>query len=78
MKQNTGGRDMGKIKFVREYDFYGSKMFNVLYCDEKGKITRCNTYDSDKLTKTAELFIANAKQHIEQTDRIHGKEIIHK
>lgn len=49
------------IKFIREYEFYGSMWFDIIYSDGK-YVTRVRTVLEPDLPKTARRFIAGAKR----------------
>lgn len=60
------------IKFVREYNFFNTKMYDVVYPN------RCRTCMEKDLPKTAREFIRSASSVKEQNDVLHGKEIIYR
>lgn len=47
---------MANIRFVREYDFYGSTYYDVVY-GTPGKPSRCYTYPKEDLPETAQKWI---------------------
>lgn len=64
------------IKFIRQYKFYGSDWFDIVYTDGK-YITRVRTCLLQDLPKTAQKYIAEATHVREQEDTLHGHEIIY-
>ena len=52
------------IKFVREYDCYGSHFTDTIY-----KSGRCVSREGEP-PETVKAFIANAKKHTRQYDKI--------
>lgn len=59
------------IKFIREYEFYGSTWYDIIYTDGKF-ITRVRTVLEPDLPKTARRYIAGAKRE-EHLITEHGK-----
>ena len=61
------------IKFIREYDFYGTKIYDVIY-----KSNRCRIFTESSLLKTAREFIRSASLIMEQEDKtFHRIELIY-
>lgn len=49
---------MANIHFVRAYDFYGSKHFDIAY-EKDGFITQVRTYPADELPKTVQQWLTD-------------------
>ncbi len=61
------------IKFIREYQFYKSTWFDIIYTDGK-YITRVRTVTENELPKTARKFIEGATKREQEIGRNgHGR-----
>lgn len=56
------------IKFIREYKFYGSTWFDIIYTDGK-YITRVRTCLESELPKTARKYIEGATMRVQERNR---------
>ena len=62
---------MAKIRFIREYNFYSYKMYDIIY-----KSGRAVTHRAESLPKTAQNFLANAKHKVLQYDSLFNRDEI--
>lgn len=61
------------IKFIREYKFYNSTCFDIIYTDGK-YITRVRTVQESELPKTARKYIEGATKRVQEVGRNgHGR-----
>lgn len=56
------------IKFIRQYKFYGSDWFDIVYTDGK-YITRVRTCLLQDLPKTAQKYIEKATMRVQERNR---------
>jgi len=56
------------IKFIRQYKFYGSDWFDIVYTDGK-YITRVRTCLLQDLPKTAQRYIEKATPRVQERNR---------
>lgn len=67
---------MATIRFIREYDFYGSKYFDILYMTPSG--SRVRTVGAEDLPKTARKWL-EGKEGIRQYNKtLEKEEVIYK
>lgn len=62
------------IKFIREYMFYGRKMFDVIYYRD-GHLSRVISHREEYMPKTAQAFLAKATP-TQQYDNVYKRDTI--
>lgn len=67
---------MATIRFIREYDFYGSKYFDILYMTPSG--SRLRTVGAEDLPKTAKKWLEDKEGITQYNKTLERDEVIYK